>query len=120
MTPLGSSSRFGEITRRHAMGIGTVLGASKEGTSPAMGRVKVSFDHVGVTPGRAVWASIVQIDPTTLHTVDNQDVQLLVQQVVPNYADFGADVQINCFLVGALDTSPPTSWRVSLFILIDD
>lgn len=101
--------------------IGSAIGASQELTSPAVGEVIVSFQRVGVTPGRAVWASVVQTDPNTHQTVDDPNVRMSVLQVVPNYPNFGADVRVNLFkLGGSGPQSIPTTYRVSLFVLIED
>ena len=94
---------------------GPVLGFVKEFTSPAVSQVVCSWDHVGVTPGVGVWASIVQIDPANNAPRDDFNIWLSVLQVVPNYANFGADVKVN--LNKRPDApSVPTTYRVSLFV----
>ena len=99
---------------------GSVLGFSKEFTGPAVSQTIVSFDHIGVTPGRAVWASIVEIDANTHQTYDDINVRLAVLQLVPNYSNFGADVKVNLDKLPGADTSIPTTFRLSLFVLIED
>jgi hypothetical protein len=110
------------FTRRHRMAtLGNVIGTYKEFTSPAVSREICSFDHVGVTPGRAVWASVLEIDPANNVPRDDFTVWLAVLQVVPNYANFGADVEVNLGRTpNAGNTSPTTTYRVSLFVLIEE
>jgi hypothetical protein len=101
--------------------MGNVIGTYKEFTSPAVSQVICSFDHVGVTPGRAVWASIVEIDPANNEPRDDFTIWLSVLQVVPNYATFGADVKVNLAQTpNAGNLSPTTTYRVSLFVLIEE
>ena len=100
---------------------GPVLGFAKEFTSAAISQVICSWDHVGVTPGVSVWASIVQVDPANHAPRDDLTVWLSVLQVVPNYANFGADVKVNLELNPNVGTPPsgPTTFRVSLFVQLE-
>ena len=101
--------------------VGPVLGFSKEFTSPAVSQVICSWDHVGVTPGVGVWASIVEIDPANNAPRDDFTIWLSVLQVVPNYANFGADVKVNLSHDPNVGTPPsgPTTYRVSLFVQLE-
>jgi hypothetical protein len=99
--------------------VGPVLGFFKEYTGPAVGQTTISFDHIGVLPGVGVWASIVEIDANTHQTYDDINVRLAVLQVVPNYSNFGADVRVNLDKLSGADRSIPTSFRLSLFVQLE-